>query len=191
MTLVGWMKDLYYWADLAVGFGGPLAVWALVRLGVLRRQALGQFALGCLVGLTWEVPIFVGSFATEQWATIAFSRAPPVHWTVLMISHTLWDGSLFLLGCWLVRAAFGPDALRRYHPWELLLFVAYGQVQAVAVELSSTGNNAWYFVELWWNLPMFRFNDHDLTIFPQLFWIWGSLCFYVLWLRVNARFLSR
>ena len=180
-----WMEGIYYWADLAVGFGGPLVVWALVRLGITRRAALGQFALGALVGLTWEVPIFVGSFATTHHATIAFAREPPVHWSVLMISHTLWDGSLFLVGCWLVRRCFGSRAFGAFDRWQLLLLVAYGQAQALAVEMSSTGNNAWYFVDLWWNPAMFQFNGHRITIFPHLFWIWGSLVYYFLWLRLS------
>ena len=184
---MGWMEGIYYWADLAVGFGGPLVVWLLVRLGLTRRMALWQFTLGVLVGFTWELPIFVGSFATADHATIAFSRAPPVHWAVLMISHTLWDGSLFLVGCWLVRLSLGPDTLRRFHGGQLLLFVAYGQAQALAVEMSSTGNNAWYFVDLWWNPPMFQFNGQNITIFPHLFWIWGSLVYYFLWLWLRPR----
>ena len=181
------MEGIYYWADLAVGFGGPVLVWALVRLGFSRRVALWQFALGVVIGLSWEVPIFVGSFATTHYATIAFTRPPPVHWAVLMISHTLWDGSLFVLGCWLVRRCFGPGSLSVFHPGQLLLFVFYGQAQALAVELSSTGNNAWFFVDLWWNPAMFEFNGHQITVLPHLFWIWGSLSFYFLWLRLRPR----
>ena len=184
---MGWFEEIYYWADLAVGFGGPLVVWALVRLGLLQRAAWWQFALGVLVGLTWELPIFVGSFATTRFATIAFVRAPPVHWTVLMVSHTLWDVSLFLLGCWLVRLCFGQRAFQKLHLSQLLLFALYGQALALAVELSSTGNSAWFFVDLWWNPAMFQFNGHDITVLPHIFWVWGSLCFYFLWLPLGRR----
>lgn len=183
---MGWVEDIYYWADLAVGFGVPVLLWLLFRLGLVDRLALWQFTLGVLVGLTWEVPIFCGSFATTHYATIAFARAPPVHWTVLMVSHTLWDGSLFLLGCWLVQLFFGRHAFKKLHLGQLMLFVIYGQAQALAVELSSTGNSAWFFVDLWWNPPLFQFNGHDITVLPHLFWIWGSLCYYFLWLRLKT-----
>ncbi len=182
-----WFAGIYYWADLAVGFGVPLLLLALVHRGVVDRLALWQFALGALVGLTWEVPIFVGSFATVDYATIAYARQPPVHWTVMMVSHTLWDGSLFLLGCWLVQLVFGRLAMREVHPGQLLLFIIYGQVQALAVELSSTGNDAWYFVDILWNPPMFQFNGHNITVMQQLFWLWGSLCYYYCWLWLRRR----
>lgn len=177
------MADAYYWLDLGIGFGAPLLLLLLRWRGRVSRAVWWQFWLGAAVGLTWEAPIFIGSAAGGGWATIVFERPLPLHWLVFMVAHTLWDGLLFVLGCALVRRLFGARALDRHRLGPALALVLYGQLQALVVELSSTLNSGWVYLDLWWNPAWTTVSGHNLTLLPQLFWLWGAVCFYVLWLR--------
>ena len=180
-------KLAYYWLDLAVGFGAPLLLILLWRLGVVGKRSLRLFALGVLVGFTWEAPIFIGSCTTTSLATITFSRPFPLPWAVYMISHSLWDGSLFLLGCWIVRALTKPPWFKSWSVAQFGIFLVYGQLQELAVELSSTGSDGWVFIQHWWNPTLFFFNGHPITLFPQVFWLYGSTVYYLLLLKLGNR----
>lgn len=180
------MRQIYYWLDLAVGFGGPLLLHLLYGAGRLSRRPVGQFWLGCAVGALWELPIFVGSNAVAGWATIVYITAPPLPWPVFMVCHTLWDGLLFVVGCWLIQRVFGQRAWRGPLAGPLVLFVAWGQVQAVAVELSAITNDAWQFLDLAWNPALVQVGGHNLTLMQQGFWLAGSVGYFFIWRRVEG-----
>ena len=184
MVRYRWSVDsftsLYYPLDLAIGFGVPLVLMVLRLVGRLHRDAWKRFWLGCAVGATWEVPIFAGSCASSTWATIHFLSPPPVPWPLLLLSHTLWDGTLFALGWWLVNrivsATHRPLAAAA-------LFVLYGQLQALAVEVSSLTSGGWGYHVQWWNPELLQINGQPLTALPHLFWLWGSAVFWWAWRR--------
>lgn len=179
--------QLYYWLDLAVAVLVPLVLHLLFWTGRVGPTPVRQFWLGAAVGFAWEAPIFVGSWATESYRTIAYATPLPMHWTVFMGAHTLWDGGLFLLGCLIVRGLFGREALRAWDWRQLAVFIAYGQVQAMAVELSSVTSNGWYYLDLWWNPAVMQVAGHNVSLLQQWFWLAGSVVYYVIWLRLASR----
>ena len=180
------MKELYYPLDLAVAAWVPLLLHALYFAGRARGELLRWFWIGAAVGLTWEVPIFVGSAATEGYRTIAWITPLPLHWSVFMVAHTLWDGGRYVLGCLILRGLFGPGALSRRRGAELAVFVLYGQVQAIVVELSSLFNDGWAFLDLWWNPAVATVNGHNLTLMQHVFWLWGAVAFWLIITREPA-----
>ena len=104
-----------------------------------------------------------------------------------MVSHTLWDGAIFLVGVWLVRLFCRPPILEGFHWAQLALLVAWGQVTAFLVEFSSGLNGGWVFVEGYlWNPTLFRIGDHPITLLMQLTWFFASIAFYLVAIRQNA-----
>ena len=95
------LESVFYQLDLLIGFGAPILVYILYRINKINKFSLYVFWVGAAIGLTWEIPMFVGSYE-GFFITIQQIRSYPFHYLVFMISHTLWDGALFLLGYWLV-----------------------------------------------------------------------------------------
>jgi hypothetical protein len=71
---------------------------------------------------------------------------------------------------------------------ELAVQLVWGALQELAVELLSTGNAGWAFVTRWWNPVMFRYNSMDITLLPQLIWVAAPIVFYLIAIKLNARF---
>ena len=88
-------SNLFYILDLIIGFASPVLFLVLYRLNVISRQSWRIFWLGAAIGLTWEIPMFVGSYETTTLATLTTITPYPFHYAVFMILHTLWDGGLF------------------------------------------------------------------------------------------------
>ncbi|MAE69305.1 MAG: hypothetical protein CME06_02425 [Gemmatimonadetes bacterium] len=171
---------LYYVADLAVGFGLPLVVTGLA-VGPLRATSVAQlYWLGVALGLTWELPIFWSALASPT-PLIQFVVPPPVHPSVLFVSHTLWDGGLFLAGMVIVAAIRGTDAARHPGAPELALLLAWGQLSALLVELSSVVCGGWaYDPTHRWNGSLFELRGESITLLPQLIWLAAPFAYWIL-----------
>lgn len=179
---------LYYTLDLLIGFGSPFVVYALYRAGKVRRLIWQLFWAGAAIGLLWEVPIFVGSAETTTFATIRWIEPLPTHYAVFLLSHTLWDGALFLVGVWLVNRVCAETWWTRFDAKALLVMIAWGQLSELAVEVSSTSNDGWTFItDYAWNPTLFERNGHAITLFPQLIWLAAPVLFYAVLLRLARR----
>lgn len=179
-------QGAYYWLDLAIGFGAPLVVWGLYRRGMVDGLVWRLFWIGCLIGLTWEIPMFMLSAHDTGIPVLRWVRPLPLPYPVFMVSHTLWDGGLFLVGLWLVYKLCPAPHLERFRWRELAVLLVYGQMSELAVEVSSTFNEGWAFLPgYWWNPTLFTINDHPITLMPQLVWLAAPVVFYAaaLWLR--------
>jgi hypothetical protein len=181
-------QDLFYWLDLAVGFSGPVFAFFLLRMKIISGFSWRVFWVGAAIGLTWEIPIFVGSYETTALATIVAIRPYPLHYLTFMISHTLWDGGLFLIGYWLVLLLCREPQFKSFNVKELLVLLVWGQFQEFMVEMGSTANNAWTFIEYWWNPALFHWNGHPITLFAQLVWLYGPIAFYFILLKLKPKF---
>ncbi len=180
-------QSAYYGLDLVLGFGAPVVTYGLVRTGRVDRVIWRLFWLGCLLGLLWEVPIFVLSAESTSLPLITWVRPPPVPYPVLLVSHTLWDGGLFLVGVWLVHRLCPSPVFARFSFRELAVLWIFGQVSALAVELSSVLNDGWVYLSCYaWNPPLFHVHGHPLTLLPQLVWAVAPVVFYGIALRVYA-----
>ncbi len=173
----------YLWLDLLVGFGSPWLLWLALRRRWLGPRWWRLYWLGAAVGLLWEVPIFVLS-AWGSLPIVIWPSGLPVPPMVLMLSHTLWDGVLFLIGVWLVRALCGGEAMRSFRITELGVLLAWGQASELLVELSATFAEAWAWVPGYsWNPVLFLFNGHAITLVPQLIWLAAPVLYY--WLALS------
>ena len=96
------------------------------------------------------------------------------HYAVFMVSHTLWDGLLFVIGVWWIHRVCRKPHFRRFRGAELAVLLIWGQVSELLVELSSTYVDGWVFVGYGWNPVIFRFNGHDIRWFMQIVWAVAS-----------------
>lgn len=183
--MVEWFRSAYYPLDLAIGFSSPVLFFLLYRTGRIERFTWQAFWVGGLVGLTWEIPIFVLSGEATSVPLVTWVRPLIAHYAVFMVSHSLWDGLLFVIGLWLVKAACRKPVLRAFRWSEMLVLLAWGQVSELLVELSSTMNDGWVFVAYPWNPALFQCNGHDITLLMQAVWAVAPIAYYLIVLRLN------
>lgn len=179
------LKDYFYWIDFSIGAVTPIIVFLLYRSGRISKFVWHLFWLGFALGLTWEVPM---SLLNEYSATrpmARFIQPLPTHFSVLIISHTFWDGGLFLLGVLLVSMTHKSGWFDKFKFSELLVLLIWGQASELWVELTSTYNGGWAYIPYWWNPSMFKFNGSDITLFPQLIWLAAPIVFYFIALRMK------
>jgi hypothetical protein len=176
--IVNHILSMFYELDLIIGFGAPILVGILYQLKIISKSSVKIFWLGALIGLTWEIPMFVGSYETSWLITLETIHPYPYHYSLFMISHTLWDGGLFLIGYWLVNLFSKSPQFKEFNLKELMITVLYGQGQELLVEFGAVSNFAWTFIVYWWNPALFYVNGSPITLFPQLVWLYGSLLFY-------------
>lgn len=177
---------LYYALDLLIGFGAPIALFALVRLGRLNPSLWRLFWMGSLIGLVWEAPIFILSAESASLPIIRWLTPLPFHYAVFMLAHALWDGGLFLAGVGLCRLVCRSGWERRFEPRALGVMLIWGQAQELAVELSSTASGGWVYVTGYgWNPTLFHFRGEPITLLPQLVWLAAPVLFYAGMLRLG------
>ncbi|MGB3050618.1 MAG: hypothetical protein WBB42_06440 [Polyangiales bacterium] len=182
---------LYYTLDLIVGFGLPVVVFARRKRSEWDHRVNKLFWLGSAVGLTWEVPIFLSAILSST-PVITFIEEPPLDPYVFLISHTLWDGGLFVGGVLLLRLVFGKDALQRFQWSELSLLLIWGQLSAFAVEISSVTSEGWVYVANHpWNTALFEVGGHPITALPQAIWLFAPVVYYWLALKLVHRLQGR
>jgi len=163
----------YYVADL-------LAALAFVLLALRTRKTrpeLGRMLwLGTLIGLVWELPVF-GLSAWTQTPIIEWATPLPLPTVVFMLAHCVWDGALLTTG-WLLAQALTDEPTSA---GGLTVQVLWGQLTALAVELSAILTRTWSYVDgLWFNPVMFWFHAHPVTVAMQLTWLLAPLCFAAL-----------
>ena len=179
-------REAYYPLDLLIGFGSPLVLYLLVRTGHAERFLWRLFWLGALVGLTWEIPIFVLSGEDTALPIITWIRPLPAHYTVFLVCHSLWDGLLFVLGVLLTKAICRPPHFARFRWRELAVLFVWGQVSALLVEMSSTLNDAWIYVDHPWNPELFYVDGHAITALIQWVWMVAAVAYYLVVLRLRS-----
>ena len=169
----------FYWIDLAIGFSAPAAVLFLYALKKIERYTVALFWIGAVLGLTWEVPIFLLSVPRAAHPVITYIQPQPVHYLFFLVAHTLWDGGLFLVGVWLVKKLCRPPHFARFRLCELGILLVYGQVSELIVELTSITNRGWAYVAgYWYNPVLFPVGGYRITLLPQLIWLASPVVFY-------------
>jgi hypothetical protein len=176
----------FYWVDLAIAVAIPV-LFAVLYL----TRRIGHFNwllywAGCAVGALWEIPFyFIGpDFSTDP--LYLLSAPIPYPLFLLHLLHCFWDGGLFMTGVLLVNLLLKAPHFVRFSWKELLIMLAWGGLQELAVELASVGSSGWAFVPRWWNPVMFRFQGGDVTLIPQLIWVAAPVVFYLVALRVKG-----
>lgn len=170
-----------------MGFSLPVYVHLRHRSGPEAATVVRLFWLGVVIGLAWEVPLFVSAISAEN-PVVGFLREPPVHPVVFMVAHAFWDGGLFLLGLALVGAGCARPVLVRFRWAELAVLVVWGQASALAVEVVSVLNRGWFYhAGHAWNPVLFHVEGHPITLLPQLIWLAAPVAYYLSALRLTQR----
>ena len=181
-------REAYYYLDLLVGYSSPFLFYFLFKTGRIKIFVWHFFWIGVLVGLTWEIPIFVLSGESTSLPLVTWIRPLIAHYSVFMISHSLWDGLLFVIGVWLVHGSCRKPVFQRFRWPELAVLLIWGQVSELLVEISSTLNDGWAFVEYGWNPVIFHCNGHNITWLMQIIWAAASVVYYLLILKLRPKY---
>ena len=188
ITVFEIFKEAYYYIDLLIGFSSPFLFYLLFKTGRIDKFIWHFFWIGVMVGLTWEIPIFIISGESTSVPIVTWTRPLIAHYLVFMISHSLWDGLLFVIGMWLVYGICRKPVFQEFRWSELTVLLIWGQVSELLVELSSTLNDGWVFVEYWWNPVIFKFNEHNITWLMQAIWAAASIGYYLLLIRLKPKY---
>ena len=180
------LREHFYVIDFAIGAAVPVTVTALYASRRLSAFTWKLFWIGTLIGLTWEIPL-----STLDGLGIVdifrFMTPPPAHFIVIIISHSFWDGGLFLAGIGLVTILCPVPRFETFNTRELAVLLVWGQVQELAVELLSTGSGGWEYNPSWWNPSLFLFNGRHITLAPQLIWLAAPVLFYLAALKIKKK----
>lgn len=83
--------------DIAIGLAAPVGAAALYAARRIAMREVLFIVLGIIIGLTFE--LFIGFMP----GFIVFKMHWPLPQVTIFISHSLWDGGLFMAGCVLAR----------------------------------------------------------------------------------------
>lgn len=180
-------QEAYYYLDLLIGFSAPVVFYILYRAGRIERFLWRCFWIGAIMGLVWEIPIFVLSAEDTGLPVIMWHRPLEAHYSIFLVCHSLWDGLIFVIGILLIFIVCRKPVLQGFSLPELAVMVAWGQLSALMVELSSIFNDGWSYYEYWWNPAIFHVNGHNVTILIQLVWLLASVAFYFIILGLRAK----
>lgn len=181
-------KEAYYYLDLTIGYFSPFLFYFLYKTGRIEKFMWHFFWIGVIVGLIWEIPIFVLSCESTSIPLVTWTRPLITHYFVFMISHALWDGLLFVIGIWLIYRICDKPYFQNFRWAEMLVLLIWGQVSELFVELSSTLSDGWAYIEYWWNPVMFQFNGHNITWLMQEIWVVASIGYYVLLIKLKPKY---
>ena len=181
------MVTLYYIADVVIALAFPLFFYVNHRTGRFRPRIWKLYWIGCAIGLTWEIPMFLSGpeFQTEPF--IYLVNDFPLHPVFHPVLHTLWDGGLFLIGYWFTLQLCKSPILQSFRWRELGVMVLWGQLSELAVEVSATSVGAWTFAEKSYNPTLFPLGDRVITAIPQSIWLVAPVVFYLMALGLATR----
>ncbi|MBD3338139.1 MAG: hypothetical protein GF353_03460 [Candidatus Lokiarchaeota archaeon] len=135
--------------------------------------------IGVGVGLLWELPI--GLLRVVGFPVAQFIESRPIlPFPFHSIVHSITDGGIFLVGVCIVRLGFNPPYFNDFKGKEFLIFIIWGQLQSLAVEVLSLIGGGWEYIPYWWNPTLFEINGHPFTLLPQLIWFIAPIIYYAL-----------
>lgn len=177
---------LFWWTDLVIAISMVIIATVLYKMGRISKLTFVLFWIGACLGLTWEVPIFI---ITEFsiYPMLKFFVPPPFPFFIIIASHSLWDGGLFLMGVGLVYLICKKPLFEKFRFQELIILVLWGQAQAIGIELLGTFGGAWEYIPYLWNPIMFSILGHNFTIWIQLVWLAASIILYIIAVKLNPK----
>lgn len=152
----------------------------------INAYVLYLFFLGFLIGLIWEIPLGLTRELNIPIATFSNSR-PLLPFPIHGIIHSIWDGGIFLIGVGFIWFYSKDSFFSRFNIVELVILEIWGQLQSFFIELSSILGGGWEYIPYWWNPSLFVINGHHFTLFPQLIWVFASILFYFLAVKIKVK----
>ena len=168
-----------------------MTVFILYKFNRIDKFAWYLYWIGFSVGLCWEVPLSIADDYGIYPPVTYLAPAPiplPLSTIAIMISASLWDGGLFLLGVLFVKLICPAPHFDKFKKKELGILIIYGQISELVVELVSTSSSGWEYNVYWWNPLLFVFNGHNITLLPQLIWLAALIVYYFLIIQFRSRF---
>ena len=142
------------------------------------------FWIGVLTGFVWEITLTLIDVYNLAYIFI-FSIQPPVHYIFIVISHSIWDGGLFIIGVGIIYIFVKGPHFSSYNLSEIFVLIIWGQLQSFIIEIISIQSSGWMYNPLWWNPVLFSINDKPLTLLPQFVWLIGCFIFYLVAVKIN------
>jgi len=180
----------FYWFVWTLGILILIVIYYLYKIHKINRYYWVLFWLGFILGLIWEIPLIIANEISPFPPASYIIPTPlpsPYLSIIIIITHSLWDGGLFLLGVWFVQLICKKPIFEKFKISELMVLLIYGQISTLIIELLSTSSGGWeYFVYLW-NPLLFSFLGHNITLLPQLIWVLAPIAFYVIAIKLKQR----
>ncbi|MFA6448550.1 MAG: hypothetical protein WCX65_03695 [bacterium] len=168
-------------ADIAIGLAAPAGALALFAARRIALREVLFVALGIVIGLTFE--LFIGFMP----GFIVFKMSWPLPMVTILISHSLWDGGLFMAGCVIARIILRRplSGVCAAFDWrELAIMIAWGAASAFVVELIGNGV-MWEYQPQKWNPVWITIRGQGYTAFIQIVWLVAPVVFYLGCLRIS------
>lgn len=171
-----------------------IVVYYLYNTKKIDRYYWILFWLGFILGLMWEVKLIIANEMSPFPPASYIIPTPlpsPYSSITIIITHSLWDGGLFLLGVWFVQLICKKPILEKFKPSELIILLIYGQISTLIVELLSTSSGGWEYYVYVWNPLLFSFLGHNITLLPQLIWVLAPIAFYVIAVKLKDKITTK
>ncbi|UCC18386.1 MAG: hypothetical protein JSV62_09740 [Promethearchaeota archaeon] len=182
--------EFFYWFVWIVGILIFIVVSTLYGTKKIDKFIWYLFWLGVILGLSWEIALTIANLFSP-FPPARFIIPPPLPFpyssVMIIITHSFWDGGLFLLGVWFIQLICKKPVLEKNKISELLVFIVYGQISTLIVELLSTSSGGWEYYVYVWNPLLFSFFGHNITLLPQLIWVLAPITFYSIAVKLKQR----
>ncbi|MEO0895747.1 MAG: hypothetical protein AAFY71_05085 [Bacteroidota bacterium] len=151
--------------------------------GKLHANMYLLFWIGVFLGLCWELPLFLMGNNPEGIPPYKLLAPFPIHPQLQWISHSLWDGGLFMAGIALIKLSCPTPVFKKFSFRELGVFILFGIASALLLEvLGSFG--IWEYIPNWWNPELFKVNGRSITALAPLTWMVVPTIFYLICLKL-------
>lgn len=181
------IEKIAFGVSIAFGICIPLLVYGVYRQGQLTRPQVLLFAIGSLLGVVWEGALVVLVPRLTEASLYSVAVEVPVSPVIHVMSHSFWDGGLFLVGVLVVERAIEPPHFQTFRWRELGVLVAWGQIQSLAVEITAVVVGLWMYHPTSLNPALFQIDGGAVTVGPQLIWLVAAIVFYCCCLAVYRR----
>lgn len=179
------IERFVFLVSLAVGICLPLCVYGAYRRGLLTRGEFLLFWTGSVLGAVWEGALVLLVPQLTQAPLYSVAVEVPVSPAIHVLSHSFWDGSLFLAGVLLVERGSEPPHFRTFRWRELGILLAWGQSQSFAVEITAIVTGVWTYHSTPMNPALFQIGGDAVTLGPQFIWLVATIVFYYCCLSIS------
>ena len=157
-----------------------IIVFILYKKKHIEKFTWVLFCIGIILGLCWEAPMCI----------IPAPFPTPFSVIAIMITASIWDGGLFLLGYWFVKIICKEPHFDKFNWKELVVLLFYGQASSFIVEMIAVASGGWEYEVTTWNPLLFKFFGGNITLLPQLIWFVAPIVFYLIALKLKPKFIT-
>jgi hypothetical protein len=188
------MDGFFYVLVWSIGIIFFLLMVVLYLTNRIDNKIWHLFWIGFVIGICWELPMSIaneyGICCDYPFPPSTFSSPTPIQGPlvviVIVITHSFWDGALFLVGSFFVYILCRKPIYQEFTKCELGVLILFGQSQELLVELVSTSASGWFYNTYWFNPPLFPWMGRYITLLPQLIWLSASILFYFIIIKYEV-----